>query len=531
MSKICEENANADFSFQRSWPKTKHDTYHTYIRKYFTDTKAKPSQSQTKLYFPLQHIKHHMKAFLGFYTFMGERPWPFILLPPLALIAFTIAGFSQQDIIENEVNKIWISKNGEFHKTQEYINSVKQYESDGGRTVFAAIAMSRDGNGEENLFTPPKLNEVLDRMAELDKVTVEYKGEIYNNQDLCYSNSFGPDTAYEFVCARFSPMDLFEETGQIEFTEQARLTWYNKLIFPQLVVPRLARYGVVLDYCLSDGVLSTGDHCDHDYKMRVDEEYAKAQGHPEYYNPFLFFEDIGQFEQNNRCNICLEKNFNDLMDDTTQKYKDIFSALEKRLVAEPLFVSSPVNGNLSSVALLGIVKESIADIDRRMIEEFFVYYNARRVYGNLAASSYAEAYNQFLGTDIATVCQDCISNITEAEAMKHLFNHADNTYSSDNTAGLPFPFWNEETGYAFDYSDSAVLKPIGGSGIDLSGEFINDVSTVGTGDLDVILNDPILVWTLAGHEPMTGSEYIIFFFILFGINIIFLLNAVYIIFL
>ena len=84
------------------------------------------------------------------------------------------------------------------------------------------------------------------------------------------------------------------------------------------------------------------------------------------------------------------------------------------------------------------------------IEEFYYYYVLRRMYATLGAKSYVENYGklgelfiqcQALGAVFGLTCPPVA--VSESEALATLLNHADNKYSSHNTAGLPLPLWGE----------------------------------------------------------------------------------------
>ena len=107
-----------------------------------------------------------MKIFI----FIGRYPWPFILIPTIALIALAIAGFSQDNIVEKDISKIWSATSGQFFKDRQYEQNVLLGSS--GRqdvTTFSAMAVSRDGG---NLFTSSRLDEINERMKQLAEIEV-----------------------------------------------------------------------------------------------------------------------------------------------------------------------------------------------------------------------------------------------------------------------------------------------------------------------------------------------------------------------
>ena len=454
------------------------------------------------------------------FLFMGRYPWPFILIPPIILIVLAIVGFTQDEIVEKNISNIWTSTSGQFYNDTLYEASLLPGTT--GRqsvSTFSAMAVSRDGG---NLFQQSRLDEINDRMKKLAEITVsdnriflsfsfplqqyflstisildsqvDYKGHTFIFQDTCWSNSVGIGTTYKFACFRLSPMDLFKES-RWSLDESARLTWYNDLIYPQLIAPLLPRLGIVLEFCLSESKNTIGGDCDHDYKMRTDPQNAISNGEDaSYAETLLFFDDIGSFEENHRCKICIETMYDSKMKSMLSDYTDLLDELFKSLdqdenASEELF---------EAVQSTGIV------LDREMVEEFYLYYMARQVYAELGASGYISGYETFMSTPLASLCEDCPRNVTEAEASQALFNHADNAFSSHNTAGLPLPFWNEETGLLFDYRNGATLKPTGGSGLNLSGNFAKRGDSI-----DDMLKDPGMIWLLGKFMPMTSRKYVL----------------------
>ena len=122
----------------------------------------------------------------------------------------------------------------------------------------------------------------------------------------------------------------------------------------------------------------------------------------------------------------------------------------------------------------------------------------------------------------------CPTNVTLAEATAALTKHADNTFSSINTAGFPLPLFDkgDGTGYLFNGNE-----PIGGSGIDMSGTLLSstvyfDLSNYGkpnwsplysggqNGTVDVnsavfkgyVMTDPVFKWFIAGETEFTGRK-------------------------
>jgi len=106
---------------------------------------------------------HHVPLF----HHMVVMPWPYLVFWPL-IFAFLIGfGWTQSDIIEDEVTKIWIPTSGQYAQNLEY---AEQYGKNKlGATSFAAMSIARDGG---NLFEESRLEEIRARMEKTEKTTV-----------------------------------------------------------------------------------------------------------------------------------------------------------------------------------------------------------------------------------------------------------------------------------------------------------------------------------------------------------------------
>jgi hypothetical protein len=101
---------------------------------------------------------------------MAIHPWFYMLFWPI-LFAFLIGfGWTQEDIIEDEVTNIWIPTSGSYYNDVTYAASLG--EADLSTSSFAAMSIARDGG---NLFTESRLEEIRMRMEKTEKTTVRYK--------------------------------------------------------------------------------------------------------------------------------------------------------------------------------------------------------------------------------------------------------------------------------------------------------------------------------------------------------------------
>jgi hypothetical protein len=108
------------------------------------------------------------KAFL--FHHMATHPWFYMLFWPI-LFSFLIGfGWTQDEIIENGVNNLWIPTRGSYHDDVTYAASLG--ENDLGTlptSSFAAMSIARDGG---NLFTESRLTEITARMQKTERTTV-----------------------------------------------------------------------------------------------------------------------------------------------------------------------------------------------------------------------------------------------------------------------------------------------------------------------------------------------------------------------
>lgn len=468
------------------------------------------------------------------YLFVTRFPLPFLIIIPAIFIAFTAVGWSQDELVEERVGRMWIPTRTDYHDDKKYAEDLRGDDTAGrdGTTVFAAMAVSRDGG---NLFKESRLNEILERMNELEQTTVEYNGNTYTWQDLCSSNSAGLSTTYKFVCARLSPTDYFLESRKTSFREIDRVTWRANSIHGALLTSRLPRVGTMTSSCTSSSPTSSSNACDHNYQLRTNPAYVIQNEYPlSTLNPVALVADVGNLEMNDFCRICIESAYDQTIDALTAGATGLFGVLQ--LLLNGIATSNSANAGEAG-ALLQSVAGAAKLINRESVAEFYYYFVARGLYGQLGATAYVENYQQIMNSPFASFCDvliggTCPRTITLAEASAILSSHADAAFSSVNTGGLPFPFWNPDTDILLDLSQNKTLEdlsPFGGSGLDMSGgtpmqsSIYFDLANFGTPDHNplygesfnpfanqadpfwsIVAMDPIYVWFMAAVEPMTS---------------------------
>jgi len=335
----------------------------------------------------------------------------------------------------------------------------------------------------------------------------------------CAANSLGLGTTYKFPCARLSALDYWQET-RWGLKEVHRLTWYDT-IYDEVLRPRVPRYGIVQEFC--------SGACEHETRLRTNATYAVQNGYDaSYANPLGIFADIGNLEESNQCKICIEEKFDGHMNNMTRDTAAVFQKLGENLQR----IADEDGGDSERAAeLLEVISEVVPHINRSSIEDFYRYYTTRSLYADLGAETYQTTYNDLMKqygvllTSDTFGCPSCSLNqsVTFEQSKAALLRHADNSFSSVNTAGAPLPIWNPITGYLLDPEGikPGELGPHGGSGIDLSGGPTEGVP-LQSGEYfrlgqnlfaenkplnpfdDVVLYDPVVAWFMAGVLPFTG---------------------------
>mmetsp|Transcript_14304 Transcript_14304/g.19556 ORF Transcript_14304/g.19556 Transcript_14304/m.19556 type:complete len:1475 (-) Transcript_14304:304-4728(-) len=489
----------------------------------------------------------------GLFGFLTAHPTPFLFILPIIFGVLTGLGWSKDSKVEDDVANIWIPTSGAFFKDKDYMTSIEGDEV--GPSGVIAMAISREEGG--NIFTEEGLNEITARMKEVEATEVSYNGHTYTMKDVCASSDAGErGTTYQYPCARLSPMDLFEET-RWSFDESDRLTWYKDLMHPLLVRPRIPRFGILRNFCTSSGdnaddlpeaLKFLKGSCDHDFLLRMSAEYAVANGKTaDYASPLSLMSDIGNFEMNYPCKICIEEMYEGVMKQMTEGTQGMFKVLMFYLGN---IAQDPTNPNQGeALQLLSQVQKALATVDRASIEEFWMYFVTRGLYAELGAESYVENYAAAMNPDSdQSFYKVCLAiyggdttkcpppTVTLDEAKIALLRHADNPFSSINAGGNPFPFWDENAANMF-FGD----QPVGGSGIDMSGapnplnpaEMLNtplqgtkylDLEKFGTAEhtpffgvgtfnpfdendpfWPVLAKDPVYVWFMAGITEVSAS--------------------------
>mmetsp|Transcript_5416 Transcript_5416/g.7833 ORF Transcript_5416/g.7833 Transcript_5416/m.7833 type:complete len:1444 (-) Transcript_5416:63-4394(-) len=416
------------------------------------------------------------------FQLMARMPWPFLFVLPVTFLVFIGIGFSQDDIVEKKVQNLWEPTRSDFVADKTVALKVREDNGVpvvGGSTGFSAMAIARDRG---NLFEENRLNELRDRMEKVEATTVEHNGITFTWDDVCLQNSLGKGTVYKLPCFRYSVLDFFQE-AQWSFTESRRVTWYNELVQKLLIKPLLGRFGIMNSFCSSASSNSQSVACDDVIASRTNKDFLPGL----LKNPLLLLSDIRGMEMNDECRICIESQFEGKMNNLTTSYKTIFEILFTELRK----LNNTDTDNASEIQdLLQKLPTIIENIDRTAVEEWYHYYVIRDLYSSLGAESYKDEFNTFvqdpqlnLACSVAKLlgrpveCPE--NNITLVDGIKHLQDHADNKFSSVITAGFPFPFWDEgdETG-----SFLAGQSPVGGSGIDMSGEVFSSAKYFGLSD-------------------------------------------------
>ena len=96
----------------------------------------------------------------------GPLLLPALLLLPVIYSVLIGCGFTRENIIEDDVYKIWASESSDFYQDRKYAQDVGVKP---GVSSLLAIASSRDG---KNIMNAGRLEEIRVRMEDMEKVTV-----------------------------------------------------------------------------------------------------------------------------------------------------------------------------------------------------------------------------------------------------------------------------------------------------------------------------------------------------------------------
>lgn len=336
---------------------------------------------------------------------------------------------------------------------------------------------------------------------------------------------------YKMPCFRYSVLDFFQE-ARWYFTENHRVTWYNELVRKLLVKPLVGRYGIMDSYCnnITVSALSQPDvsslpnDCNDAIRTRTDKTFLPELSK----NPLLLLSDIRGMEMNDKCRMCIESRLEEKIDFWTDSYKNIFGTLFSKLERD-----ADADAPAEVRDLLQKLQSISESIDRAAVEEWYHYYVIRSLYSSLGAESYVEQYNQYTGADVGVgselfqTCSlvarilegkpvECPFKLTLEDGMRHLHDHADNTFSSLITAGIPFPFWDtgDETGSLFSGN-----SPVGGSGVNMSGTLLSSKRYLDLVQQEVSIDisdstwtqlvetDPVYRWFIASVTNMTSRKF------------------------
>lgn len=222
-------------------------------------------------------------------------------------------------------------------------------------------------------------------------IQIEHNGEEFTWEDICARNGLGPgtQTTYRFPCARFSPLDLFQETRSIAFDELDRLTWYHGVVKGAAIRPRVLRFGIMQQSCVSSSESSVSGACDKQAGLRTNADFAEANGYPrEYANPLGLIGDVGSMELNDPCRICIEESLEATMN---QLQNELITPLFG-LVAQEFGRYAASLGETEDAATMAGLAASAGKIattmTRKSVEDFYYYQVLRSTYAGCTFNIY-----------------------------------------------------------------------------------------------------------------------------------------------
>lgn len=217
-------------------------------------------------------------------------------------------------------------------------------------------------------------------------------------------------------------------------------------------------------------------------------------------------------EMNHPCRICIEEQYTF----TIQRLKD---SVVPAFAGLAIGLSAAATNNTDAALIAAKAQSLVITITSNDLVDFLFYYSVRSVYAGLGADAYAATYSllseaietcQLAAGLVSTLVCPTDLRVDREQATRALLNHADAAFSSITTAGAPFPIWSEAdgTGYLF-----AGNSPVGGSGIDMSGEidslgtYLNITLLAGrpmdtntTEWVDLVKKNPIYAYVCCEHK-------------------------------
>jgi hypothetical protein len=316
-------------------------------------------------------------------------------------------------------------------------------------------------------------------------------------------------------------MDLFKE-ARWTFSESERVKYYET-VRDFLIAPLLPRFGIIRSKCT--------EACAFVLAYRTDPESIGFSA--DVANPLALFADAGGLEYNDPCRICIEENFTATIEDLYASTLPNFVILRLQILAAR---NALEDGEQNKEARLQF--DDIASkletlnltLTREDMVDFYSYYVARGLYGELGVDTYLENYAlleeaingcKAFGALLGLTCPSLPSEVNRTIASQHLQNHADNAFSSVNSFGAPTPLWSKAdgTGSLFKANnETGRLYPISGSGVNMSAPISSLTSFLGyilfrneLPDLssqiwrDMVETNPMYAWFMASATPAEES--------------------------
>ena len=101
---------------------------------------------------------------------MSAHGLAFVIFLPCIWIILTAIGWSKDNLIEEDITKVWIPQSGSFLDDKEYKDSIVQNDPN-DNTACLAMSKSRDN---QHIFTVKCLEEILQGREASGKTTVDH---------------------------------------------------------------------------------------------------------------------------------------------------------------------------------------------------------------------------------------------------------------------------------------------------------------------------------------------------------------------
>ncbi|CAK0856562.1 unnamed protein product [Prorocentrum cordatum] len=171
------------------------------------------------------------------------------LLVPAACAALAV-GLKDAEP-ELSVSSIWAPDQGGYYEDKQYASAVfddpRVAKWTGGFVTGFFTSYPKSGGTH---MTKASLMELIDRQKAVENATVEYNGNTFTYQDVCYGQlQEGVYLGYTLPCRKITAVHAYREGGyEMDVIPRANEMWYSDLLVPYEVKPLINYFFLSLDF-------------------------------------------------------------------------------------------------------------------------------------------------------------------------------------------------------------------------------------------------------------------------------------------